>query len=44
MGFDIIEINLVVVFVVVFIVAVVLGVIFVAAVIIVGPKLNLKFS
>ena len=33
-----------VVFVVGFIVAVVLGVIFVAVVIIVGPKLNLKFS
>ena len=32
------------VFVVIFIVAVVIGVIFVAVVIIVGPKLNLKFS
>ena len=40
----VVDVVFVVIFVVVFIVVVVLGVIFVAVVIIVGPKLNLKFS
>ena len=40
----VVDVVFVAVFVVAFIVVVVLGVIFVAVVIIVGPKLNLKFS